>query len=415
MRSNHDHAPGLNGTRERQPPHGAAGTPVRGVAEPGRNFDLEAVEATDAAVTTGIAGTAGTAGTARTTPKPGSAQYRAPRWLPYGHAQTIVPALFARKPALVFRRERWTTPDADFIDLDWLAPATPAGAFGKAGAEHSASALAGAAASFANVPLLVLFHGLEGSSDSHYARSLMHAAAARGWLSVMPHFRSCSGAINLAPRFYHSGDSTEIDWILRRLRAAHAGPLLAAGISLGGNALVRWLGEQREDAAIVDAAAAVSAPLDLQAGGAALSAGFNRVYTRNFLKTLKAKCLLKLAQYPRLFDREAMQASRDLHAFDDIVTAPLHGYRNADDYWYRASAKHVLTEITVPTLLLNARNDPFLPAWALPSRTQVSPRVTLDQPEQGGHVGFMTGPFPGRLDWLAQRVLAFLQPGAEHG
>lgn len=410
MRPTNDYTSGLNGTREGLgDPAGMPAPDAAGHRDPG----LE--PASTAALV------------------PGAGPYRSPRWLPRGHAQTIVPALFARKPALVFRRERWATPDTDFIDLDWLAPATaPAG---RAGAAHPAGALASASTSqaqpapaileasapvplsstYAATPLLVLFHGLEGNSDSHYARTLMHAAAARGWLSVMPHFRSCSGAINLAPRFYHSGDSTEINWILRRLRAAHAGPLLTVGISLGGNALLRWLGEQREDAAIVDAAVAISAPLDLQAGGAALSAGFNLVYTRNFLKTLKAKCVLKLAQYPHLFDRDAMQASRDLHAFDDVVTAPLHGYRNADDYWHRASAKHVLADISVPTLLLNARNDPFLPAWALPSRAQVSPRVELDQPAQGGHVGFMTGPFPGRVDWLAQRVLAFLEPGAEHG
>ena len=342
--------------------------------------------------------------------KPNAGGYRAPRWLPDGHAQTIVPALFVRKPPIKLRRERWGSPDGDFIDLDWLVPAAatdmPPASY-RAPAEHPNPGR--------TVPLLVLFHGLEGNSDSHYARTLMHAATARGWLGVMPHFRSCSGAINLAPRFYHSGDSTEIDWILRRLRATHAGPILVAGVSLGGNALLRWLGERGADAAIVDAAVAISAPLDLNASGTALSSGLNLIYTRNFLKTLKAKCLLKLVQYPNLFDRNAMQASRDLHAFDDVVTAPLHGYRDADDYWHRAAAKHVLTGIRVPTLLLNARNDPFLPAWALPSREQVSSMVELDQPAQGGHVGFMTGPFPGRIDWLAQRVLSFLETSAHHG
>ena len=313
------------------------------------------------------------------------AHYRAPFWLPNPHLQTIVPALFARKPPVTYRRERWDTPDGDFIDLDWLAGASAPGA-----------------------PLLVLFHGLEGSSHSHYARALMHQAAQLGWRGVVPHFRSCSGEINRAPRFYHSGDSREIDWILRALHAlAPDTPLVAAGVSLGGNALLRWLGEHGHAAEWVSAAAAVSAPLDLQAGGRALSQGFNLVYTRNFLNTLKRKSLQKLDQFPGLFDRSAMLNARDLYAFDNIVTAPLHGYRDTDDYWYRASARHVLRDITVPTLVLNARNDPFIPAASLPSPTQVGAAVELEQPQTGGHAGFMTGPLPGRIDWLAQRLCRF--------
>ena len=337
--------------------------------------------------------------------------YTAPFWLPGAHLQTIVPALFSRKPAVAYRRERWDTPDGDFIDLDWLAD--------RPIDDHA--------------PLLVLFHGLEGNSDSHYARATMYAARQRGWQAVIPHFRSCSGELNRAPRFYHSGDSAEIDWIVRRLAGTATGPLYVAGVSLGGNALLRWLGERPDDATrLVAAAAAVSAPVDLQAGGAALGKGFNRVYTRHFLQTLKVKSTQKLAQYPGLFDRDAMLAARDLHAFDDIVTAPMHGFRDADDYWRRASSKPLLPAITVPTLLLNARNDPFLPAAALPSVHEVSQAVTIEQPETGGHVGFMSAfgfaprrRAPGRSapdarmaspaetiarndSWLAQRLLAFL-------
>ena len=177
--------------------------------------------------------------------------YRAPLWLPNRHAQTIVPSLFARRPAVTFRRERWDTPDGDFIDLDWV--------------EHHAP-LAG------NAPLFVLFHGLEGSSGSHYAATLMAAAREYGWHGVVPHFRSCSGPLNRLPRFYHLADSNEVDWILRRLRAVHRGPVVAAGVSLGGNVLLRWLGERQEDAAsVVSAAAAVSTPIDVHAGGRALS------------------------------------------------------------------------------------------------------------------------------------------------
>jgi predicted alpha/beta-fold hydrolase len=312
--------------------------------------------------------------------------YSPPAWLPGGHLQTIYPALALREPAVAYRRERWDAQDGDFVDIDFVDGAP-------------------------DKPLVVLFHGLEGSSASHYARAMMDEVAARGWSGAVPHFRGCSGEANRAPRFYHSGDAGEIDWILRRLRARAAGRLYATGISLGGNALLRWLGESQHQAELVDAACAVSAPLDLARGGAALSSGFNRLYTRMFLRTLKPKCLAKLAHFPGLFDRDALLAANDLYAFDNVVTAPLHGYRDTDDYWDRASAKHVLNDITVPTLVLNARNDPFLPGIYLP--TSAARCVTLDFPEHGGHVGFAAGAPPGRRDWLPRRLIAFLEGAAD--
>lgn len=284
---------------------------------------------------------------------------------------------------MAYRRERWDTPDGDFVDVDFID-----GMPGK--------------------PFLVLFHGLEGSSDSHYARALMAKVRALGWSGAVPHFRGCSGEMNRAPRFYHSGDAGEIDWVVRRLRGTYSkgGRFFAAGVSLGGNALLRWLGESQHEAELVDAACAVSAPLDLAAGGQALGSGFNMLYTRIFLQTLKPKCLAKLEQFPGLFDRTAMLGSRDLYEFDNVVTAPLHGYRNTDDYWNRASAKHVLPDITVPTLVLNAKNDPFLPGRHLPSHA--SRKVTLEYPEHGGHVGFAIGSVPGRLSWLPDKIVGFL-------
>lgn len=312
--------------------------------------------------------------------------YSAPRWLPGGHLQTIYPALCIATPSVPLRRERWAAPDGDFIDVDFVD--------GKPG-----------------LPLVVLFHGLEGSSGSHYARALMAAVAARGWSGAIPHFRGCSGELNLAPRFYHSGDAGEVDWIIRRLRERAGGAFYATGVSLGGNALLRWLGESQHQAELVDAACAVSAPLDLARGGEALSSGLNMIYTRMFLKSLKPKCLAKLDQFPGLFDRAALLAARDLYAFDNVVTAPLHGYRNTDDYWHRASARHVLGDITVPTLVLNARNDPFLPGQYLPQAA--SPHVRLDYPAHGGHVGFANGALPGRLDWLPRKLLQFLEGKAD--
>ncbi|MDR1996414.1 alpha/beta fold hydrolase [Azonexus sp.] len=309
--------------------------------------------------------------------------YRAPSWLPGGHAQTLWPLLIKPRP-LPLQRERWTTPDGDFIDVDHLDG--PAGA-----------------------PLLVLFHGLEGSARSHYAIATAHACRHLGWRLALPHFRGCSGELNRRPRAYHSGDSAEIDWILRRLKAANGGrPVHAAGISLGGNALLKWAGERGTEAAtVVTGVAALCAPLDLAACGHHLGRGFNRLYTRHFLATLKRISAARLERFPGLFDARRMVTARNLYQFDDAVTAPVHGFAGADDYWQRASAKPWLAAIRIPALAVNPQNDPFLPARHLPTADEAGPWVRLEQPAQGGHVGFVSGPFPGNLDWLPQRLLHF--------
>jgi predicted alpha/beta-fold hydrolase len=320
-------------------------------------------------------------------------EYIAPRWLPGGNLQTIWAARMARRaPPSGLRRERWDTPDGDFVDVDFLAPA--------AGAARGAEA-----------PMLVLFHGLEGSSASPYALGFAAWARARDWDFAVPHFRGCSGEINRAPRAYHSGDFAEVGWMLERLRAGRARPLLAVGVSLGGNALLRWAEEAGGSAAATAAAvAAVSAPLDLVASGHAIDSGFNRrVYARMFLGTMKPKALLKWNQFPGLFDRERMLAARTLHAFDDAFTAPLHGFGGVDDYWTRASAKPGLDRIRVSALVLNARNDPFVPAHSLPAAAQAGPCVTLWQPAHGGHVGFPRGRPPGHLRSLPEAVGGWLE------
>lgn len=309
--------------------------------------------------------------------------YHAPAWLPGGNAQTLWPLLI-KPPQIYLRRERWTTPDGDFIDVDHLdGPA--------------------------DAPLLVLFHGLEGSARSHYARSTAAACQARGWRFALPHFRGCSGELNHQPRAYHSGDSVEIDWILRRLKADSPDRLLhAAGVSLGGNALLKWAGEQGTAAReIVSGVAAICPPLDLAACGHHLARGFNKLYTRHFLNTLKAISAARLQRFPGLFDAARMRAASNLWEFDDAVTGPVHGFAGADDYWARSSAKPFLKTIAVPALAVNPKNDPFLPARFLPRRDEVSACVRLEHPEAGGHVGFVSGPFPGKLDWLPQRLLHF--------
>ena len=310
--------------------------------------------------------------------------FRAPRWLANPHLQTIYGSVLAKKPAVAYRRERWETPDGDFVDTDHV-DARP------------------------DAPWVVLFHGLEGSSDSAYARTLMHKVKARGWRGTVVNFRGCSGEPNRLPRAYHSGDSAEVNWILRRLDPLRNGaPLYAAGVSLGGNALLKWLGEAGEDAVpIVSRAAAVSAPVDLMAAGEALGRGFSLNYARHFLATMKSRAEAKHRRFPGSFDLERMRRSKTLREFDDVVTAPLHGYRDTDDYWTRASAKPLLANVAVPTLLLNAADDPFLPRDALPEAHEVSPAVRREFPETGGHVAFVAGRFPGHIDWLPDRLLHF--------
>ena len=310
----------------------------------------------------------------------------APWWLRNPHLQTIYCSIAARAPRVAWRRERWDTPDGDFVDVDFAD-----------GPEAT--------------PWVHLYHGLEGSSDSKYSRVLMDHVGRRGWRGSVFHFRGCSGEPNRMPRAYHSGDSSEIDWSLRRIRERAAGaPVFAVGISLGGNALAKWLGENGAAALeVATRAAVVSAPLDLMAAGDALGRGFALHYARHFLGSLKASTQAKLAMHPGLVDREAMRRSRTLREFDDAVTAPLHGFRDTDDYWTRASAKPLLTAIRVPTLIINARDDPFLPEAALPTQLEVSSAVSLEFPARGGHVGFVSGPFPGNIDWLPRRILHFFE------
>lgn len=307
--------------------------------------------------------------------------FASPWWLPGGHLQTIVPSLLA-PPRAPLRRERWDSPDGDFIDVDFC---------GDPGAATQ----------------LVLFHGLEGGSDSHYARALAWHALKSGWRLAIAHFRGCSGELNRSARAYHSGDSEEIDWVLRRFGA----PVYALGVSLGGNALLKWLGERGAGArALVQRAAAVSAPLDLAAAGNALDRGLNRfVYTRHFLSTLRPKALAKLAVFPQLYDADKVRAARTFREFDNLVTAPLHGFRDTDHYWASAACAPYLERIRVPTLVLNARNDPFLPEQALlAAARRAAPCVVLEFPRTGGHAGFLAGPFPGRHSWLPQRLFEFL-------
>jgi uncharacterized protein len=312
-----------------------------------------------------------------------AAPYSAPIWLPGGHLQTIYAAKFASSPTVEYRRERWELPDGDFVDVDWTD------------------------ASSVNdtTPIVVLFHGLEGNSQSSYAKALMAATQHKGWRGVVIHFRGCSGEPNRLPRVYYAGDAPEIQLLLSRVRAqAPQAPIYAAGVSLGANALLKWLGESGEQAkSIIDKAVAVSAPMDLAASANALDTGLNRIlYTPLFVDSMRPKALSMSSRFPGLLDDEKIKAAKTIHDIDNAVTAVLYGAKNAEDYYAKNASKPLLKHIALPTLILNAQNDPFMPAETLPTKAEVSGIVTLEYPETGGHVGF-----PAQDNWLPKRILDF--------
>ncbi len=237
--------------------------------------------------------------------------YRAPPWLPGGHAQTIWPA-FLRRPGVPMRRERVSTPDGDGWSFDWLdAPSTP------------------------GAPVVVLFHGLEGSSSSHYARALMDEARRAGWRGVVPHFRGCGGELNAKPRAYHLGDHEEVGAMLAavRERVEPLAPIHAVGVSLGGSALLNWLGRTGARAGgLVSRAAAVSSPAHLVPAGRALDLGANRIYARLFLRSLNPKARAMAERFPGCIDASRLRDFTRMWDFDDAVTAPLHGFAGTLDY-----------------------------------------------------------------------------------
>ena len=280
------------------------------------------------------------------------------------------------------RVERWNTPDGDFIDVHRL----------DAGPER---------------PRLFLLHGLEGSERSHYLGGLFGEARRRDWGAELLIFRSCGAELNRAERFYHSGETSDLAFAVSRvLEEFPAAPIVLCGVSLGGNVLLKWLGERGSALpSRIRGAVAVSVPYDLERGARHISRGFSRVYERHFIRTLRRKATAKLAHFPTLFDRASLGAARTLYDFDDLVTAPVHGFRDAHDYYTRSSSLQYLARIRVPTLLLSAGDDPFLPTEVLAEvRTiaQENPHLTLEFPQRGGHVGFVSGRLPWRPQYYAE-------------
>jgi len=339
-------------------------------------------------------------GAARPESRAPAPSYRPAWWVPGAHVQTIYGKLVRRPPHAPVRAERWDTPDGDFLDVARLDPSGPF-------------------AGRADAPRLLLLHGLEGGLQSHYVHGLFAECARRGWgMDLMLH-RSCGPEMNRARRLYHSGETGDAALFIGRVAAEHpAAPLALCGVSLGGNQLVKYLGERGAPDAPdapdglapvppnVRGATAVSVPYDLARGSRHIGRGFSRVYERHFLRSLVRKAELKMLAYPDLVDRRRLAELRTLWDFDDVLTGPLHGFRDAADYYGRSSAIHYLAGVRVPTLLLSAADDPFLPAAVLDDVRHAAagnPCLTVEFHPHGGHVGFVGGRDPRRPDYYAER------------
>lgn len=313
--------------------------------------------------------------------------FEAAWWARGRHLQTAWGRLIRRPVDVETVRVRWTTPDGDFLDLD-LTEGLPSS------------------------PQLLAIHGLEGSSRRKYVRGLLALATRRGWRGVALNFRSCSGELNRTPRLYHAGDTEDLDWVINRLlKRDPSAPVLPVGVSLGGNVLLKWLGEQGSGAPDeVRAAVAISTPFDLRASAAMMSRGLGRLYSRHFLRTLKKKALQKARDNPELLDMKAVRRARNWRQYDEAVTAPLHGFASAEDYWQRSSSLRFLERVRRPTLLINAKDDPFFPADSLPrSVVEDSSWLTAEFTERGGHAGFVSGSLLGRTAyWAEERAVTFL-------
>jgi predicted alpha/beta-fold hydrolase len=306
-------------------------------------------------------------------------------WLPGAHLPTIYGKLCRRVAVPATVRTQWPTPDGDLLTVERMS-------------------------GHADAPRLVLFHGLEGGTHSTYARALLQQANARGWWADLVLWRTCDGTgVNRTRRAYHSGASDDADVaIAGLLREDPQRATLLLGVSLGGNVLLKWLGEQSENVPrSIRAAVAVSVPFDLAEASRRIERGFSRLYARYFLRRLRAKAMAKLTRFPDLVDISALARTRTLWEFDDVVTGPVHGFINAADYYEQSSAIRYLHDVRIPTLLLSAENDPFLPASVL-SRVrgiaEQNPYLQCEFPRHGGHVGFVAGRHPWAVDWWMERL-----------
>jgi len=310
-------------------------------------------------------------------------QFKPAWWLPGTHAQTLWASLIRRHVEVELTTERLTLPDGDFIDLAWT----------KCNPDK----------------IVIVLHGLEGSIDSSYAKGMLAAINKKGWLGVFMHFRGCSGEHNLKDRSYHSGETGDIRFLVETLRKRHPETTLSAlGFSLGGNALLKYLGEYKDNSHL-KVAVTVSVPYLLSNSAAKLEKGFSRIYQRHLLNRLVNKTLSKFK------DREAPINITDIKSwntfllFDHHITAPIHGFKSGNDYYEQSSSRQYLKKITTPTLLIHSKDDPFMSVDAIPNKDDLSESVTLELSDHGGHVGFISGSTPWNATyWLEERIPEFL-------
>lgn len=312
--------------------------------------------------------------------------FKAAWWLPNRHLQTLWPVLLRRIPKLPLERERIDLPDSDFVDLDWL------------GKNETG-------------PIIFLLHGLGGSVHSHYAGNLLAAARQQGFRCVIMHFRGCSGEPNRLERYYHSGDTADLDYVLNILHQREVAPyFIGVGFSMGGNVLLKYLGETQHQS-VFKAAAAVCVPLDLMVAATELQHGFSRIYQWRLVRDLKEYCLQKYHYRKIPKPNVNWEEITTFWQFDDLITAPLHGFKDVNDYYTRSSSKKYLKHISTPTLIIHASDDPFMNDDVLPPESELSEHVTIEIAEKGGHVGFVTGKLPGLASyWLEQRLIEFFKP-----
>lgn len=305
-----------------------------------------------------------------------------PWWLRNPHGQTLWQNVLRRCPLPATRAERLELPDGDFVDLHWTLRDSG--------------------------PIVVVLHGLQGSLRSIYARGLLRALDEHGWRAVFMHFRGCSGAPNRLPRFYHAGDTGDLNVLIDTLRAREPGtPLAAVGFSLGGNVLLKWLGEQGERAPLA-CAAAVSVPFDLSDAAARFERGFSRFYQWHLLRCLRRSIREKFNRGTASLFGDLARL-RTMREYDDKIAAPLHGFAGADDYYAKSSSRQYLRHIRTPTLIVHALDDPFMTERAVPRPNELSDSITFELSRHGGHVGFVTGGYPWRPQyWLEQRVPDYL-------
>jgi predicted alpha/beta-fold hydrolase len=312
--------------------------------------------------------------------------FRPPRFLCNGHIQTILPVLLPRRLNIAFERERLEMKDGDFLDLDWLRTGGP--------------------------KLVVLSHGLEGCSDDHYNLGIARMLNAAGWDVLAWNLRGCGKEMNRLPRLYHSGDTADLAAVIH-FAAIRYPRIVLIGFSLGGNLTLKYLGEASPHPAVIGAVA-ISVPVDLAATARALDQHWdNRIYRQRFIKSLIAKVEIKARRFPNTFDITQSRMIRTFQEFDDRYTAPIHGFRDAADYWRKSSGQQYLHRITIPTLLLNAGDDPFLTPESFPfAEAERNPCLFFEVPESGGHLGFIDLA-RGTEPWFERRVVEFLATSVE--